>query len=98
MNNTVLELYITNAEKFNFYLHELNLTEGISQLSEACLTVYSSTAFSRVDLQKLISSFASVKITQKNNSNQFISRFFFRRDQFCPALRCGTADPDNDDL
>lgn len=76
MNNTVLELYITNAEKFNFYLHELNLTEGISQLSEACLTVYSSTAFSRVDLQKLISSFASVKITQKNNSNQFISRFF----------------------
>lgn len=61
---------ILNAEKeYNFHLHELTLTEGISQISDAHLTLYSTENVTMTDLNGLISSPATIKIVQTDASS-----------------------------
>lgn len=70
MADHTLTLLLDTKKEFNFHLHELVLKEGISQISDAHLTLYTNEDITMEDLNSLVSSAAAVKIVQKDDSSE----------------------------
>lgn len=68
MAEHTLSIILNTEKEYHFHLHELTLKEGISQISDAHLTLYSTVDITMADLNKLISSPAAVKITQSDTA------------------------------
>lgn len=79
MEATSLELFLNNGDKYAFYPHECVLTESVSAVSSAELTLYSRAAFSLADLNALVGGPAALRIGQRravNDGTREVYRWF----------------------